>query len=39
MIVDKDNRPEWSPPPSSAEIDAYFAPLGDGELKFPAQGG
>ena len=36
VIVDKDNRPHWSPPPSRAEIDAYFAPLGDGELKFPA---
>jgi len=39
VIVDKDNRPHWSPPPSRAEIDAYFAPLGDGELKFPASGG
>ncbi len=39
VIVDKDNRPEWSPPPSPAEIDADFAPLGDGERKFPAQGG
>jgi enoyl-CoA hydratase len=39
VIVDKDNRPEWSPPPSPAEIDAYFAPLGDGELTFPAPGG
>jgi enoyl-CoA hydratase len=39
VIVDKDNRPEWSPPPSPAEVDAYFAPLGDGELKFPARGG
>ena len=39
VIVDKDNRPQWSPPPSPAEIDAYFAPLGDGELTFPARGG
>ena len=38
VIVDKDNRPQWSPPPSPAEVDAYFAPLGDGELTFPARG-
>jgi enoyl-CoA hydratase len=37
VIVDKDNRPHWSPPPSPAEIDAYFAPLED-ELDFPAPG-
>ncbi len=37
VIVDKDNRPNWAPAPSPAEIDAYFAPLGDGELKFPAR--
>jgi enoyl-CoA hydratase len=37
VIVDKDNRPRWSPPPARAEIDAYFAPLGDGELEFPAR--
>ena len=36
VIVDKDNHPHWSPPPSRTEIDAYFAPLGDGELKLPA---
>ena len=36
VIVDKDNRPRWSPPPSRAETDAYFAPLADGELEFPA---
>jgi enoyl-CoA hydratase len=35
VIVDKDNRPRWSPPPSGAEIDGYFARLGDDELKFP----
>jgi enoyl-CoA hydratase len=35
VIVDKDNRPVWSPPPSRAEIDAYFAPLGSDELTFP----
>ena len=35
LIVDKDNRPAWSPPPSPAEVDAYFAPLGDDELTFP----
>jgi enoyl-CoA hydratase len=38
VIVDKDNRPRWRPPPSRAEVDAYFAPLGDGELKFPGPG-
>ena len=35
VIVDKDNRPVWSPPPSDAEVDAYFAPLGPDELTFP----
>ena len=38
VIVDKDNRPQWSAPPSPAEVDAYFAPLGDDELTFPARG-
>jgi enoyl-CoA hydratase len=38
VIVDKDNRPRWSPPPSQGQIDAYFAPLRDGELKFPTSG-
>ncbi|HZZ24233.1 MAG TPA: enoyl-CoA hydratase/isomerase family protein [Roseiarcus sp.] len=36
LIVDKDNRPRWNPPPSRVEIDAYFAHLGDRELEFPA---
>jgi enoyl-CoA hydratase len=35
VIVDKDNRPGWAAAPARAEVDAYFAPLGDGELKFP----
>src|SRR3984957_3833114 len=35
VIVDKDNRPPWSPLPSGTEIDGYFAPLGEDELKFP----
>jgi enoyl-CoA hydratase len=35
VIVDKDNRPRWALPPSPAEVDAYFAPLGASELKFP----
>jgi enoyl-CoA hydratase len=39
VIVDKDNRPQWSPAPSPAEIDPYFAPLGDDDLTFPARGG
>ena len=38
-IVDKDNLPLWSPAPGepidSSTIDAYFAPLGAGELEFP----
>jgi enoyl-CoA hydratase len=38
VIVDKDNRPSWAASPSQAEIDAYFAPLGERELKFPARG-
>ena len=38
VIVDKDNRPRWSPPPKPADIDGYFAPLGEGELEFPARG-
>jgi len=37
VIVDKDNRPAWSGPPSAAEVDAYFASLGDEELTFPAR--
>ena len=36
LIVDKDNRPRWSAPPSQAELDGYFAPIGDDELTFPA---
>jgi enoyl-CoA hydratase len=36
VIVEKDNRPRWNPPPSPAEVDAYFAPLVD-ELKFPGR--
>jgi enoyl-CoA hydratase len=36
VIVDKDNRPRWQPAKltdvSDADIDAYFAPLGDEEL-------
>ena len=37
-IVDKDNHPQWSAPPSQAEVDAYFAPIGDDELRFPGGG-
>jgi enoyl-CoA hydratase len=36
-IIDKDNEPAWRPETlpevSDADVDAYFAPLGDGELK------
>lgn len=35
VLVDKDNRPRWAPAPSTADVDAYFAPLAD-ELAFPA---
>ncbi len=35
ILIDKDNRPAWSAPPSEAEIDGYFASLGDLELTFP----
>ena len=37
VIIDKDNRPRWSSPPSQAELDRYFATLGDDELKFPVR--
>lgn len=37
LIIDKDNAPRWSPATSDAVteagIDAYFAPLGDDELR------
>ena len=36
LIVDKDNRPQWSAPPSKAELDGYFTPIGDDELTFSA---
>ena len=35
VIIDKDNRPQWSAPPSHAQVEAYFASLGDDELNFP----
>jgi enoyl-CoA hydratase len=38
VIVDKDNRPEWRPPPSKTELEGYFMPLGADELTFPAPG-
>jgi enoyl-CoA hydratase len=38
VIVDKDNAPKWRPDTlahvSDAEIDAYFEPLGKGDLNF-----
>jgi enoyl-CoA hydratase len=37
LIVEKDNRPQWSPPPSTTEVERYFAPLGDDELIFARQ--
>ena len=36
VVIDKDNAPQWQPPTldevSSEAVDAYFAPLGEGEL-------
>jgi len=36
LLVDKDNAPQWHPPAladvSAADVDAYFAPLPEGEL-------
>ncbi len=37
VIVEKDNRPHWSAPPSKTEVESYFAPLGDAELTFPVR--
>lgn len=43
LIIDKDNHPLWRPSRhgdvSEADIEAYFAPLGDGELSFAVEGG
>jgi enoyl-CoA hydratase len=40
LIVDKDNKPRWRPSAdgevSSAEVSAYFAPLGASDLRFEA---
>jgi enoyl-CoA hydratase/isomerase-like protein len=42
LIVERDNKPRWRPQAlgevSAAAVDAYFAPLGDGELAFEAAG-
>jgi enoyl-CoA hydratase len=42
LIVDKDNRPQWRPSAadavSKADVDAYFAPLGEGDLVFETVG-
>jgi enoyl-CoA hydratase len=38
LVVDKDNRPQWRPSPTKAEVDAYFAPVGERELTFPVRG-
>lgn len=39
QIIDKDRNPKWSPATldgvSDVDIDAYFAPLGEGELTLP----
>jgi hypothetical protein len=37
IIIDKDNEPTWRPETlpevTDSDVDAYFAPLGDKELK------
>ena len=37
-LVDKDQQPRWQPATlaevSEATVEGYFAPLGDGELRF-----
>jgi enoyl-CoA hydratase/carnithine racemase len=42
LIIDKDNRPRWRPgrlaEVSRSDVDAYFAPLPDGELPLGEQG-
>jgi enoyl-CoA hydratase len=39
QVIDKDRNPQWSPATlaevSSADVDAYFAPLGDQDLRIP----
>lgn len=41
VIIDKDNRPIWRPADveavKPADVDPYFAPLGEQELEFPAE--
>ena len=41
VVVDKDQKPQWKPPTlaavSDADIDAYFAPLPDGDLRYDWQ--
>ena len=38
LVIDKDNTPEWRPSNlqdvTEAEVAAYFAPLGDRDLRF-----
>jgi enoyl-CoA hydratase len=42
-LIDRDNAPKWRPATidavETADIDAYFAPLGAGELAFPERAG
>ena len=39
LLIDKDNKPVWSPDSvrdvADADIDAYLAPLGENELNLP----
>ena len=43
VLIDKDQQPHWQPATladvADAAVESYFAPLGDGELKFGCAGG
>ena len=43
LLIDKDQQPHWQPATladvADAAVESYFAPLGDGELKFGCAGG
>lgn len=38
-LVDRDNRPQWAPAPTAAELDQYFAPLGADDLMLKGDAG
>ena len=41
MLIDRDQAPRWAPARlqdvSEAMVDAYFAPMGAGELELPSR--